>query len=545
MTQVNSDAFFRQNQSLFVYSDGLFTNTNSKVIADAFLRQNQALFVGRDSFFRNKTMDELFNSKIEQQTDADWTSYKAGIEILIKDLNAGVTKKISGNLCDTIDFSVTRNQPISWSISINDNKDRAFNPANTSGAYYGYLTPDVYNSAWNINKVWYIHVYIEGEHWYSPALILVDSTVTATTSGYKTTFSGIDMSKNLLQENLTLTSKESTGSTVWTNKTIITYILGEYGYTSIDLSGLDEFPVRIMQFQGSSPMDLITRLLNVTMGDWYFRDRTFVATQRKFNQTGADWTFKDRFNITELTYKNSSSSVVNEITVSRTQTTAKEEYFEGTSNARQYINLQYPRYRPIFKVAESRFIESFNDIDFKNASGNWRSQGASPPYVSFAFTPMPFLVNPNNATAVAGDTLYWKIRISGMTEEQINMAGLGFDDSFNITVRDLNNQAKYGKCPAPNPIDDPLIPNSGWALIHGKRYLGEQIRKSESIEFALSMLNPFINPADTMKITEYGTMLTEENFFVESVKHDFKSMRTNVSATKYENYDLYFGTEVN
>lgn len=504
--------------------------TNSYVTQSVTSRANHALTVAQSVTTRIGTPSASTLLNLQQELSSDAVpSIHLGSRILIRNLAGGTSKQINGNLCSSITYTRGRNEPATWSVTIPDGHDRDFSPLNTASDYYSWIKPDVYNSEWNLNRPWYIQCKVGDDTWTSPPLVLLDVQRSASEQGYVTTFSGTDYSRNLCQENQTLASKESDSSTIYYAKDIIAYILEAYNYDHYDLSGMEDFPVRIMHFQGGSPMDWLMEILEVPKADWRWEGQQFVVEQVNRDGAGQDWEYQDRFNVFSANYRYNTSGLINEVEVVRTESGAGEEVHEGTDVGIITITLNSPRYGPHLRLPTPPTFGTIENVTFLNAAGAL----APGPYTTCRFTFRQDEAHFTEVGSHATGTCYWKVAISGWTIEEMNAASLPFDDDYNVRVKNTTNQALYGKWPAPSPIMNPLIPSEDWAITHGQRYLEEEIRKLETMDFTVP-LNPWLRPGNIVRVTEYGSNQSGRKYLVESITHDLGTGQTQFLGARYQ-----------
>ncbi len=537
MTLLEKELLTRAKHSLLIEKSLITRASNTFLEKSLLTRAKHSLLLEKNLLTRARAYPRNTLEMLQQISPSSYSTGQAvtfsfGCEILIKNLQAETSKKIPGYLIDDIQIQRGRNQATEWRIILNDNHNRLFSTKNTSSEYYGWMGNDVYSSKYNLKRSWHAKIKIGGETWWSPLLIPIHIRRISSIDGYKTEISGTDLSRNLLIENQTLESWQSTSSDRKTFKGVAGEILEYFGISKYDFSRMDDYPVRQIHFQGESPMDIINRGLEVPNAFWFFDRDVFTISQPAMKKSGYDWKFVDRKNIEELEYDDSNAELVNQITVCRSQTSGGVIEQEGEGVGWQSVSLSPPRFGTSLQVLESRWcFVNVGDFPVQWINEAGKING-TPPYTEVRFVVQQQERNYDEAPISAGTTVYWKVRITGQTLEEI-ADGIGFDSQFSVTVNDKDSQKSNGIYPAPVSQDNTFIPNSEWAEEYGRRFLDEKKRLQNTASLRIPYLFPWINPGDTILVTDYGSDLTKEYFFVETTSLSVKTGETNITGSQY------------
>lgn len=527
--------FCNHRQETLVINKHFCNRRTNNIISRHFCnRRQETLLVSRHFCNRRSTWLGSTLPMIEGEEPCS-----CAVSITIKDVIAGTEISIYQGI-KNLNITRSKNAYTTWSVTFADNTDNNYSPLNTSAPNYTWFQLDIFNTPWEIKRLWFINVKVGDDIWISPGLVLLNISRKITPTGYETTYAGLDISRNLLQEDQTRETyiSENAVGKVYKIHDIIGELLKAYGIDSYDLSGLDNPPVRKVHIQGQAPIDVINRLINIPVGYWYIDGMSFVAKQSQFDKgKGATWYYVDKNLLEEVTFDWSIADLINEIRVVRTQETAGVEEFEKKGEnacGLQLVTFTTPRFSPMFLAIESRH-GTFENIDYLNADGKYQSEGGLAPFTQCQFvfkqTMQAF------GMGMASGQCEWKIQISGMTPAEAG-GGLEWDEDFNILIKDQASQDKYGLWSASSPISDPLIPDSDWAKKHGKRKLWEAMRLQRKANFKTPTPNPWLNVGDIVSNDVQGVNFSGEYFSVESTNFSFSGNKaiTTFSGTQYPEY---------
>jgi len=494
-------------------------------------------------------------------------SFLAGTQVLIKNTETNITKKIPGEkYIENITAHQKRSGAFEWSVNLRDN-DETFALLNSQSEYYHWVDTDVYKSSstpgyaidpdpnsptynqpiislpdntkvlqgFTPIRLWFIQTKIGDSTWTSPALIMLNSSRKSKNEVYPTVFTGTDLTRNFLVENQTLATWRTTKDKRVMATDVLKTIFSTFGIPKYDLSNFDDFVIPKIHFQGEVPIDVINRICAVNFNYWYFRGDVFVIERVNFKTKGYDWFVRDIVNLVELDYNKSSAGLINSVIVCRTQSKGAPEFHEGVSVGLQVVGLNTPRYLPSLRVIDEMYCQVMqnNDyhVDWINAKGQYN---VNPPYVKAQFTVKQNILSADSGV-VQGTGVYWKVQISGMSSDDM-LEGIQYTQNYSVKYQDNVSIRDHGLLAAPQPINNPLIPTQEWGLVHAYRYIQENNRLLETINGArIPILNPWIIPGQTVLFNDMGTSISAQHFFVEEVAHNWRSMETTLNCSKYQN----------
>lgn len=470
------------------------------------------------------------------------TAYRAGVQVRVGDTD------FDGKVFSSIDVEMSENEPISWSMTISPDPDRDFDPWNTDATYKDIITPDIYSDEFTVKRAWVVSGQVGGTTFRFPDFILTNTQRSATASGFATTFTGMDFSRNLLIDNYSRDSFISTGNKIYTAREIIKEILADVKITGELI--FDDYPVRQLHIQNTTPIDIINKLLAIPGAVWRFEGQKFKAYQPDGFGNVRDWTLK----ATQWTADKSILGLKNEVTVSRVDTSGAKEIIEGTENGIREHQLSVPKFNPSYRILQTmngeidtseagQPVGFLKKIRWKDEAGKYSDQGGYSGVavaIAFVFRAIPeaagsIYVDPNTGetTEFGADPnipLYYKLEVTGTPLSMKGITKGTFEDAFSVTMKDEESQKTYGKLPASENIDDPLIPNEYWAKIYALRWLLLQKRNLDTFT-AETVFNPFIYPGHTV----YMPYL-DRRYYVERVSHSIRAdvATSRISASYYD-----------
>lgn len=450
-----------------------------------------------------------------------------GVEILIKNLTTGSSKTIPWRDVVLLTFSKHRNEPFTWNLTL-DNRTRNYSPYNTGSAYYGWLAPDIWNPSGLIERVWQLRIVTGGRTWESPYLTLDDFSCSGAAGGYEANFSGIDLTEYLLRENQTMASFVSSPGSIKMAKQTVIDILNNFKVTKNNVDFTD-YPLWKVHFQGERPLDILTRIFNIPRCKWYWKADTFYVRDPGFKPNGpADWEYAAGDNLILVDYKRSKRGLINVAEARRTL----ESVYTGVDQEGNDVGAKEITFsQPLWNVSMQRDCK-FCYIDYvywHNANGETGTDpGPLEPVNKVTFIVWPW------ASVPSGSQYYWHVIVRGMENYSDQVLGSTlFDKTFHVRSTNETSVNAYGRRPMREPEEDPLIPNAAWAKTITERILDESGRLVETINFDCP-LNPFMEPDDTVKITEPHAGLNHY-FLIENVDVSLSGndVSQNFGVTKY------------
>ena len=126
--------------------DRSILTTNQRVASDKSILCATNLRLSKEISLLTKTVSSTYNTAILDR------SRSFGVGVFIKNLTTGVTKQIPYADVEDVHISKRRNEPFSWSVTL-DNRTRLYSPYNTGSEYYNWMFPDIWNSSGLIEKV--------------------------------------------------------------------------------------------------------------------------------------------------------------------------------------------------------------------------------------------------------------------------------------------------------------------------------------------------------------------------------------------------------
>jgi hypothetical protein len=466
---------------------------------------------------------------------------------------------------NVVGFSINRqvNAAASWSATlINESPSRIFSPFSMSNPYRTMLRPDIYTAAHTINRVFYITITLMDYVYTSPYLILenVDYSTDGTVQ-----LSGTDWSKRLTIENQSMTSWVSKPGDIKYARNILAEILTKFGCESADLTGFEDFPVKILNFQNEKPWDPILRMLDIKGCHWCVKMNNqlkFWVPQDYSNGPSA-WTFEHGVSMLNLRYTNSSGKIYNKVTIGKSDANSGIVGFgEGKDYGRFSISFDPSRnvalvpemlnncvlvekgvYIPTYSGLPSSGFMDYSMTTWTDTEGNKFGYDAPRPVTAMGANP---LVQVEFTIGVSGSPLdtgpyipgpcFWRLHVAGKkVSEEAEVFG-PFEELKNIVVKDSELIAAYGECPAPDIPENPLIYDRQCAIDYGRRIIRDSCRMLETCEVAIP-LNPAVELGDTVKVI-CGDLDINHYFSVEGVNLgiDFgsKSVTCNIACSKYQ-----------
>lgn len=457
----------------------------------------------------------------------------------------------SGDKFSNMSISLKENEPTTWSFTVSPDPDRDFDPWKTDATYRDVITPDIFSDEFTVNRAWRIYGTIGNTSWgvrdNFPWLILTDVNRNSNKDGFTTVFNGIDFSRNLIIENQSKDSYVSTPSKIYYAKEIIEDILDDVRIDYRFASDFEDFPVKDFHMQGITPLDAIKQLIDINGACFRFEGKKifFYKPQSKYNNTTQNWTLNLIF---DWSATKSVNGLKNEVVVGRTDSTAKEDIIEGNEGGIRVHQLSMPKISAQFHVLDTKNgqvstnypIEFLDESGASNLLGGYSGVANSVRFVfepSIAYAGVAAVVDDETgeitSPAVPGNSsipIYYKAKVTG---KPANMAGIIdgiFDDTYSVTVKDEVSQSQYGKLPAAENLDNPLIPNKFWAKIYGERWLMLQKRNLDTMTATIPF-NPKIKPSDVVYIPQLSN-----RYYITQVDHSLSlnSATTRLSGGVYD-----------
>lgn len=412
-------------------------------------------------------------------------------------------------------FSQGNNSPAKWSAALM-NCDRDYAPFNTSSAYYGKLTPDVYSAEHTIKRVFYFTITELGMTWESPYLVLEDAHWDPASGAVA--LSGTDFSKLLYLENQSMTSWLSSSSGIKYAKAIIARILETYGIATYDLSGFDDFPVRVFHFANERPMDALMRLFDIKGLHWIIKEKNKMYVFRPKQKSTADWSLKHGESLFSLGYRQSSGRIYNHVTVCRTKPSGNlitesegKEYGEHTVEFSDT-----PITTPSFyfdNVVACMLDTGGNPVTWQSTDGMWYTGGSNASSAPGPFTAVKFNVGVTPTYPQGDASVFWRCKVFGVRVENDPEEFGPFQTYKNVVVYDSKSIAKYGKLCAPDIPESILLWNRQAAIDYATMVIQDSHRGLELIEGSIP-LNPYVYPGQTLRLT-VGDLSLDDYFYCE------------------------------
>lgn len=455
-----------------------------------------------------------------------------GLTVTIKNLSTGEEKILDGVV--SVRFDRKRNQPISWSVVL-ENGDGRYSPRNTTSPFYGWITPDIWDSTNRIIRVVRIKLTFGNYTWLSPMLVI--KNVKASFPGHTVVISGIDLTEYLLRENQSMQAFISRPGTVYTAYSVTRAILNAYNITNFSwgVPSYLDYPIWKLYFRGQRPLDVLTRIWSIIRVVWYWDRDTLYINKRDFKKNGPAYQhIKAGEGLISLEHSLSTGRLYNIVEVRRTLDAQRGGEEEGIDVGNIVItispplwNIQHTLQLQFCKVADGTFF--YWDVDDKYYPSPPTDRPVAK--ISFFLLPDPPKI-PGTDTPSAGYTPYWKFRWKGIpVYSDLVLESSMFDMQFSVRVRNQTSINKYGQQVAPDPIEDPLIPNSEIATHVGKMYLEESGRLTDLFDLAC-VLDPRLIPGMTIKVTE-NHLAIDNYLFLEEVGWDWPGVGMNATLSLY------------
>lgn len=428
------------------------------------------------------------------------------VRITIFDVQTGENKTIDVAEPTSITYTRTRREATSASIQFADKK-RHFAPRNVNSPYYGWLFPNVFDGR-SVKRVWQFSVYAGGETWTSDWLLCREFRYTEDAeNGWDASIEFTDLSAMLTVANQAMQPWESSPAKTWMARDILQSIVTKYRIPSVTTTFTD-YPVRTFDFQGTTPIERVVRLLAVVGAAWRMRGATFEAFDPGWSASPR-WTFTDRVNCVAFDYAYSSQTIENEVQVRRSVEANRllaEDEQTGEAGFHT-ISWSPPAYN--ITVQADQQLGSMYTPNFPPGY----SLGNGPANPSGPCDKFHFTFVPTAGALITGGQTYWHIRVYGDRPEAYGPFFAAYNQGFNVTVRSVASQALDGVLPANEPIDDPLIPNQAFAIEYGKAYLREKLAQRETIGME-TLFNPFIEPWDKVSLTMTTAGITSSEAWI-------------------------------
>lgn len=390
--------------------------------------------------------------------------------ITVNDDSATVTStQLTGILSVTIDEGVST--PTKVTISC-DNKDNDFDPKNTSGAFYPYLSLAAGYS-------WNVAIYNSTGSYALTCLRLLDVQRSIDAKGKATaTLTLYDASWRLTPKNQTMESWQSTASTTIWATTIMESIVAFFGMShSI---GTTNYPVKLKHFSGEKPLDVLKQMLAPVWGIYSVTGNTLSTSQPAHKPTGpADYVLTDYETIRALEVHDSRSSVCTRVEVLRTDAAGNLALdMEGTDTDQVvYCDLSFGVIAAQVKVLDSVFcsISGWTLFDSDDmSSGNWP---LGPP--GGTVTRVGFLVTSKaGITEAEAAQLRWHVQVKGRKPLSLTDFPSEYDENFHRQVINTTLETELGEqIPAAEPVHEDLVTSTASADDFGEGYLKESAKK--------------------------------------------------------------------
>ncbi len=434
-------------------------------------------------------------------------------------------------------LSKRKNSLDTWTIVLQDTADRDLSPKNTTSPLSQKLFIDYYAKDYEIKKYLVFTMYHGSTIWKSNDLI--GTNYSYNSKNRVLTLSGADRCKHLFLNNQSMDPWKDT-----TAKKIIEDICEEYEVKH-NLT-FEDYNVKEFNFANTSPISRINDLLAAGMATWRYKDNVFYAFPDVDKEKSQDWIYIDRHNIYDLTYNQDLNDYYNEVTVGRTNLIDNMCIIEGKEFGFHMENLCVPLLHPKVsasaKMGKIALIYTGNDsgcaqhddmpVDILPDNCNGGGYGGPATWISFVYKQAEGLTAPGYSNAETG----YKIKVVGFNPDLYDKYGNDQNYVFHYKVQEEID--KYGKWTYPSTVDNPLILNTKHAERYAKWLLRQHSRTKEHVS-KITPLNFFVDPCHTICVTDYGTGMISERYYLENVDCSFsKSESQNTfNGTKYSGLD--------
>lgn len=312
------------------------------------------------------------------------------------------------------------------------------------------------------------------------------------------------------------TASSTVAGTTKMAKTIIQEILANFQVWNYDTNLFTDYPVRRFYFQGDCALNKIREILEIRKAYYRFDGSTFVLYENTFRENGpADWTYEanDKF---DFSYSVSPLEMINEVDISWPSEFDYSQEVEISTDALTNpfsFTLSEPLASVGYRVISSQncgvhlFYYGYAGGGFSNPT-----QYAMIPGVLAGGSVIETVYFVLSTDATSPVPFYMKILLTGRKRVGTDY-GSQFDDSFFITVKDSDSQAKFGVKKLREAIINPLIPTKAVAKTYGKALLDETGRSEKKVAFSVPF-NPLLKIGDTICVINKKFASTDEYFRV-------------------------------
>lgn len=483
-----------------------------------------------------KELQSMTQLRAEQWSKGFYDTYATGNPINY--VQAGVRLKLHNLVDGTVDdltpwlqtWSITQSRaaPATMNVTLTD-KDRELRPILSEGStFFGKFKGDNFDQDYNIRRYWQLEITVRGETWASPWFLLMEYSW-AWQDGGSVSMSFTDLSEILLQNNFEINEFISGNGTYYTSHDVIRAILDKCKIPhNIQFT---PYPVPKYSPSGGTALDYIKEILHKRQAEWRFDGNTFIAHDHNYNKTGpARWTFVDKNHIQQISFRYSVQELINEITIKKVEQSNVVAEQECTGNdciGTQTLSINPPQGGLSFVIEEitnyansGKYTGVWLDANGRVLANGWGYGGGTPASsFEWVYEPQMQIVGVETApgTGINGPvfgswTPHYRVSVIGSPPDY----GPGVEGAFTVTIRNTASQERYGKKPEQAPIEDPLIPNTEVATWMANKLIEESIRKTDTSSWT-GPLNPFVLPADMVKVTAGIAGVENRVFYVEGI----------------------------
>ena len=462
-----------------------------------------------------------------------------------------------------LDFTITqnRNAPATLTFRLAD-YDHIFSPEATPYGGTGAMLGDFHTGGEDstvVNRYYQVTVKVGEQTWVSPRFLQLDYDWSHNGKVGIVTINASDYSELLLANQDTALDDYVSGSAptgdgrIWTASAIMADFLPKFGVGSFRLEFTD-YPVPRFSPKGRNPFEWFKELVYGAQAEWYFDGDTLVVQDR--NTANVAWTLEDIYHLANFKYKKTSRGIYNESVINKQEVTSNV-VAENHCKARSCIGLQSFTWDQGINAAT--FVVDFvlngsiTEIFWMDQEGNFLNTSSSGTYfsntpmygVQFVYEPNIGIISPQNvATNVVAnspwgpDTLpEYVVSVVGRPINTDPLLGT-FDREIKIRKKSDEHQALFGVRKS-RAVNTPIIATREAAERFITLLLEESLRKAETIQTNINMLNPYMRPAQSVKFKVGQAGFSQGlDFYVESITKTGNSsggtMSINASRFLYE-----------
>ncbi|MCB1711678.1 MAG: hypothetical protein KDH96_04130 [Candidatus Riesia sp.] len=444
-----------------------------------------------------------------------------------------------------LDFTINekRNSPTELTFRISDHEG-IFNPENPTTGGLGALRSDFNNGA-TVNRYYQVTVKVGDQtEWVSPRFLQVDYDWVHDGESAIATITALDYSQLLLaSQDDGLDDYVSGSGRIWYASQIIADILPRYGVTQIDAHRFTDYPVPKYSPKGGTPLEWMKELLFYAQAEWYFDDNVLVIKDR--DSETVEWELKDIYHLANWKQKKTARDIYNEFVVSKDEaisSTIARNHCVGR-NCLGYQTVSWSQPLNIASLYIRNVVRgTIDEVDWRDEAGEpvtnipRLTHMSQTPMRSVSFVYTPSLGAINSPTAWPPSVLpEYEVIVQGRVVNTDPVMSI-FDDKFKVRKKSTEHQLLFGPKKAA-PVNSPIIGTREQAELLARKLLEESLRKGNTIQTSVNMMNPFMRAATAVKFYVGKAGFPDgQVFYIESISKTGNEAGglMNINASRFE-----------